>query len=72
MGRGGSGDFVARERAAAASFAQMARSEGIARVVYLGGLGDSRRSKHLRSRHETALAYGRVDNDLDIACAPRT
>src|SRR3954471_14805370 len=41
MGRGGSGDFVARERAAAASFAQMARSEGIARVVYLGGLGDS-------------------------------
>src|SRR3954453_12061243 len=27
MGRGGGGDFVARERAAAASFAQMARSE---------------------------------------------
>src|SRR3954463_14158257 len=59
MGRGGSGDFVARERAAASSFAQMARSEGIARVVYLGGLGDSRRSKHLRSRHETALGLAR-------------
>ena len=40
MGRGGGGDFVANERAAAASFARMARAEGIDRVVYLGGLGD--------------------------------
>jgi uncharacterized protein YbjT (DUF2867 family) len=56
MGRGGSGDFVASERAAAASFAQLARTEGIERVVYLGGLGDRPQSKHLRSRHETALA----------------
>jgi uncharacterized protein YbjT (DUF2867 family) len=56
MGRGGGGDFVASERAAAASFAQMARDEGIERVVYLGGLGDRPQSKHLRSRHETALA----------------
>ena len=56
MGRGGGGDFVANERAAAASFAQMARAEGIERVIYLGGLGDRPRSKHLRSRHETALA----------------
>ena len=37
----------------------MARTEGIARVVYLGGLGDSRRSKHLRSRRETAVALAR-------------
>lgn len=56
MGRGGSGDFVARERAAAAAFAQMARTEGIERVLYLGGLGDRPQSTHLRSRHETALA----------------
>jgi uncharacterized protein YbjT (DUF2867 family) len=56
MGRGGGGDFVANERAAAASFARMAQAEGIDRVVYLGGLGDRRESKHLRSRHETALA----------------
>ena len=56
MGRGGGGDFVANERAAAASFAQMARAEGIERVIYLGGLGDRPQSKHLRSRHETALA----------------
>jgi uncharacterized protein YbjT (DUF2867 family) len=34
----------------------MARKEGIERVVYLGGLGDRPHSKHLRSRHETALA----------------
>ena len=56
MGRGGGRDFVANERAAAASFAQMARAEGIERVIYLGGLGDRPQSKHLRSRHETALA----------------
>src|SRR3954452_14283 len=56
MGRGGARDFVANERAAAVSFAEMAPAEGIDRVVYLGGLGDRPQSKHLRSRHETALA----------------
>ena len=56
MGRGGPKDFAARERAAAAGFARMARAEGIGRVVYLGGLGDLPQSTHLRSRHETALA----------------
>ncbi len=56
MGRGAGGDFVASERAAATSFAQMALAEGVQRIVYLGGLGDRPRSKHLRSRHETALA----------------
>lgn len=55
MGRAGSRDFVASERAAATAFARMARSEGIGRVVYLGGLGDRPQSKHLRSRHETAM-----------------
>ena len=34
----------------------MAQAEGVERVVYLGGLGDRPQSKHLRSRHETALA----------------
>ncbi len=56
MGRGGRGDFAAGERAAATSFAQMAKAEGVERVVYLGGLGDRPHSKHLRSRHDTALA----------------
>ena len=55
MGRGGHGDFAARERRAAREFAQLALTEGVERVVYLGGLGDDPRSKHLRSRHETAL-----------------
>ena len=56
MGRGGGGDFVASEREAATAFGQMARAEGIERVIYLGGLGDRPQSQHLRSRHETALA----------------
>src|SRR3954469_16530737 len=58
MGRGGDGDFEERERRAARAFADMARSEGIGRVVYLGGLGDEPGSKHLRSRHETAGVLG--------------
>ncbi|MFZ0972046.1 MAG: NAD(P)H-binding protein, partial [Solirubrobacteraceae bacterium] len=58
MGRGGPRDFAAGDRAAATSFARMARAEGIERVIYLGGLGDRPQSQHLRSRHETALALG--------------
>ena len=58
MGRGGGGDFAASERAAASAFARMAATEGIASMIYLGGLGDGSASKHLRSRHETALALG--------------
>src|SRR4051812_34598470 len=54
MGRGGDGDFEERERRAARGVAEMALSEGVERVVYLGGLGDEPGSKHLRSRHETA------------------
>jgi uncharacterized protein YbjT (DUF2867 family) len=50
----GGGDFSVRERLGARNFAQMARDEGVERVVYLGGLGDERSSKHLGSRHETA------------------
>jgi uncharacterized protein YbjT (DUF2867 family) len=54
MGRGGDGDFAERERSAARAFAEMARDEGVGRVVYLGGLGEDPRSQHLRSRQETA------------------
>jgi uncharacterized protein YbjT (DUF2867 family) len=32
----------------------LARREGVGRVVYLGGLGDEPKSKHLRSRQRTA------------------
>jgi uncharacterized protein YbjT (DUF2867 family) len=52
---GGAG-FEQRERAGAVNFARAAREAGTARIVYLGGLGDESVSKHLRSRHETALA----------------
>jgi uncharacterized protein YbjT (DUF2867 family) len=54
MGRGGEGDFEEMERRAATNFAEMAQREGVGRVVYLGGLGDQPRSKHLRSRQRTA------------------
>jgi uncharacterized protein YbjT (DUF2867 family) len=54
MGRGGDGDFEERERRMARNFAEMARREGVRRVVYLGGLGDEPKSKHLRSRQRTA------------------
>jgi uncharacterized protein YbjT (DUF2867 family) len=54
MGRGGDGDFGERDRRAARNFAEAAKREEIDRVVYLGGLGEPA-SRHLRSRHETAL-----------------
>jgi uncharacterized protein YbjT (DUF2867 family) len=54
MGRGARGDFEQRERQSAQNFAKMAKREGIARVVYLGGLGDRPGSAHLRSRRRTA------------------
>ncbi len=59
MGRGGDGDFADRERNAATQFAQMARAEGVSRVIYLGGLGDHPTSEHLKSRHQTALMLKR-------------
>ncbi len=50
-----SGDFAARDRAAASGFRDAAVARGV-RIVYLGGLGDlseaAGRSAHLRSRHE--------------------
>jgi uncharacterized protein YbjT (DUF2867 family) len=58
MAGGARGDLVQRERAAAGNFARMARAEGVERLAYLGGLGASPSSEHLRARHETALALG--------------
>jgi uncharacterized protein YbjT (DUF2867 family) len=59
MGRGGKGDFAEEERQGARNFAQLARREGIERIIYLGGLGDRPTSKHLRSRHVTAQVLER-------------
>jgi uncharacterized protein YbjT (DUF2867 family) len=47
---GAASEFEERDRAAATAFARAAREAGVARVVYLGGLGDDD-SPHLRSRH---------------------
>ena len=50
---GAGGDFAAKDRQAAANFAEAADRAGVERIVYLGGLG-SEDSEHLRSRHEVA------------------
>ncbi len=55
MGRGGDGDFEERDRKAAANFGEAARAAGVERIVYLGGLGGEDASRHLHSRHETAM-----------------
>ncbi len=55
MGRGGDGDFEQLDRQGAENFARAAADAGVRQIVYLGGLGEGR-SKHLRSRHETAEA----------------
>ncbi len=51
---GASEDFEERDRLAASIFAGEAARAGVKRIVYLGGLGDSKAelSAHLRSRHE--------------------
>ena len=54
MGRGTARGGLERERQGARNFAEMAKREGVARNVYLGGLGDRPASAHLRSRHRTA------------------
>lgn len=59
MGRGSDAGFAERERQAASNFARMAADDGVARTVYLGGLGEQPASEHLRSRHETSEILGR-------------
>ena len=52
---GSATDFETQDRAAATHFGQAASEAGVARIVYVGGLGSGSDvlSKHLRSRHET-------------------
>ncbi len=51
---GSAGEFEEEDRRAAQNFGDAARAAGVKRIIYLGGLGDSRDqlSAHLRSRHE--------------------
>ena len=48
------GDFEEDDRKGAAKFAAAAKQNGVRRIIYLGGLGESTNelSPHLRSRHE--------------------
>jgi uncharacterized protein YbjT (DUF2867 family) len=50
--------FFRRDVQAARNFAAAAKSEGVERIIYLGGLGDPAAdlSAHLRSRHQTGDA----------------
>ena len=52
---GGGNDFSERDLAAARNCAQAARTAGVKRIIYLGGLGDPQAnlSPHLRSRQQT-------------------
>ena len=52
--------FADRDRRAATNFLAAAEAAGVARIVYLGGLGEDREalSEHLRSRHEVARILG--------------
>lgn len=51
----GERDFDERDRRAARAFAAAAADAGVARIIYLGALGDDHAelSRHLASRHET-------------------
>jgi uncharacterized protein YbjT (DUF2867 family) len=48
------GNFEEEDRRAAENFGEAAQRAGVNRIIYLGGLGDSKGalSSHLRSRHE--------------------
>ena len=47
-------DFEQQDRQAASIFSQVAKSAGVKRIIYLGGLGndEEKLSIHLRSRQE--------------------
>ena len=57
------GEFAREEREGAQNFAAAARSAGVRRIIYLGGLGgDAGLSPHLASRH----AVGRLLRDSGV------
>lgn len=59
-------DFSERDIQAGLNFGEAAKKAGVARVIYLGGLGDpdSTLSEHLRSRQETGDALRRSGVDV--------
>ncbi len=68
MGRGASGDFAENDRNAAATFSAAARTAGLQRLIYLGGLeAPGPGSAHLRSREE--VAHGLTDAASEVVHA---
>ena len=67
MGKG-AGDFASADRRAAGHAARAAERAGIARLVYLGGLGevDDDTSSHLRSRGEVAEVLAAADVPVTV------
>ncbi len=55
-------DFEGEERSGAGNFARAAKSAGIRRIIFLGGLGNEGLSKHLASRQ----GVGRILRDSGI------
>jgi len=57
-GSGSTAQFADNDRRGAANFGRAAKTAGVRRVIYLGGLdaGGDEVSEHLQSRHETAQA----------------
>ena len=63
---GSSGSFEEQDRQAAKNFALAARNAGVARIIYLGGLGEDGEdlSPHLRSRHEVGEILRESDSQV--------
>jgi uncharacterized protein YbjT (DUF2867 family) len=57
-------DLVTEEVRAARTAGEAARAGGAEQTIYLGGLGHSEASEHLRARHATALALARTGPPL--------
>ncbi len=57
------GEFVTSDRDAALAFGRAARTAGVGRIIYLGGLGTNPDSDHLVSRQEV----GRLLGDAGVA-----
>ena len=65
---GAAGRFEEMDRVAATNFAEAAREAGVARIIYLGGLGesDTALSTHLRSRQEVGEVLRRHAGTTEV------
>ncbi|MEC9493132.1 SDR family oxidoreductase [Flexistipes sp.] len=67
MGKGS--DFEALDKKSAENFRNAAVRNSVAKIVYLGGLGEqSNTSRHLRSRNETGRILSSDPGKIDVIC----